>query len=80
MKKQGWQKKFKLNPKYVHKRSEGITWRRNGGSYLQFVKTRGRHCKTALGMRLIQIRDRIVKDGVPLLGWDEIEKEVEAHA
>ena len=35
-----------------------------------------RPVKTALGMRLMQIRDRIVKSGAPLLGWDEVEKEV----
>lgn len=35
-----------------------------------------RPAKTTLGMRLMQIRERIVKSGVPLLGWDEVEKEV----
>lgn len=28
-------KKFKLNPRYPHHRSEGLTWRRNSGSILQ---------------------------------------------
>lgn len=28
-------KKFKLNPKYLHTRSEGLTHRTNSGSFLQ---------------------------------------------
>jgi len=31
-------KKFKLQTKYIHNRSEGLTWRRNGGSFMQFTK------------------------------------------
>jgi hypothetical protein len=27
--------KFKLDPRYEHKRSDGLTWRRNGGSRFQ---------------------------------------------
>lgn len=34
-----------------------------------------RTVKTALGIRLMRIRERIVESGAPLLGWDEIEKE-----
>ena len=29
-------KRFKLNPLYTHHRSEGLTRRTNGGSFLQF--------------------------------------------
>ena len=35
-----------------------------------------RTVKTALGIRLMRIRERIVESGAPLLGWNEIEKEV----
>ncbi len=32
--------------------------------------------KTALGKRLWEIRSRIVASGQPLLGWEEIKREV----
>jgi len=32
--------------------------------------------RTDLGKRLWEIRQRIVASGVPLLGWDEIEREL----
>lgn len=32
--------------------------------------------KTALGRRLIAIREKIIASGAPLLGWAEIEKEI----
>ena len=32
--------------------------------------------KTRLGKKLWEIRKRIVASGTPLLGWEEIEKEV----
>jgi hypothetical protein len=35
--------------------------------------------KTPLGKRLWAIRKKIVASGEPLLGWDEIEKEVAAR-
>lgn len=31
-------KKFRLRPRFPHKRSEGLTRRRNGGSFLQTGK------------------------------------------
>lgn len=35
-----------------------------------------RPARTALGARLMSIRERIVKSGAPLLDWDDIEREV----
>ncbi|KXK32843.1 MAG: hypothetical protein UZ01_00265 [Candidatus Brocadia sinica] len=37
---------------------------------------RQRPAKTPLGERLMRIRERIIKSGVPLLDWDGIEHEV----
>lgn len=38
-----------------------------------------RQPRTALGQRLMQLRERIVRSGTPLLGWNEIEREVAAR-
>jgi hypothetical protein len=35
--------------------------------------------RTPLGRRLLAIRERIVRSGAPLLGWDQIEQEVAAR-
>lgn len=35
-----------------------------------------RQARTPLGEKLLRIRERIVGSGAPLLGWDELEKEV----
>lgn len=35
-----------------------------------------RPARTALGARLMSIRERIVKSGTPLLNWDDIEREI----
>jgi hypothetical protein len=32
--------------------------------------------RTPLGRKLLELRSRITKSGVPALGWDEIEEEV----
>jgi len=34
------------------------------------------HPRTELGQRLWNIRQRIVSSGIPLLDWDDIEREV----
>ena len=35
--------------------------------------------KTTLGRKLWEIRQKIVASGQPLLGWEEVEKEVSAR-
>ena len=35
--------------------------------------------RTPLGRKLLELRSRITKSGVPALGWDEIEEEVAAR-
>ena len=35
--------------------------------------------RTPLGRRLLELRSRIAKAGVPALGWDEIAEEVAAR-
>lgn len=35
-----------------------------------------RQPRTALGQRLVQLREQIIRSGTPLLSWDEIEREV----
>jgi len=38
--------------------------------------TRARKLRTPLGQQLWKIRSRVIASGEPLLGWEEIEREI----
>jgi len=47
------------------------------GEEVAHALAQAQQAKTPLGRRLWEIRARIVTSGVPLLSWDEIDREVE---